>query len=83
MFSARKFLIGFFFRKFEHPMIPTKKQPFPKKGKSLKKAKKSKELTFSEQKQMLSPEISKKLRENDSFPQIRGQSLPFLPTYAA
>jgi hypothetical protein len=64
-------------------MIPPKKQPFPKKGKSLKKAKKSKELTFSKQKQMLSPEIYKKLRENDSFPQIREQSLPFLPTYAA
>jgi len=33
-----------------HTMIPPKKQPFPKKGKSLKKAKKSKELTFSKQK---------------------------------
>ena len=38
-----------------HTMVPPKKQPFPKKGKSLKKAKKSKELTFSEQKTNVIP----------------------------
>jgi len=64
-------------------MIPPQKQPFPKKGTTLKKSKKSKDLNFSKQNQMLSPENFKKLRENDPFPQIRGQFLPFLLSYAA
>jgi len=55
----------------------TEKTAISKKGKIPQKSKKSKDLNFSKQKQMLSSEIFKKLRENDSFPQIRGQFLPF------
>jgi hypothetical protein len=50
----------------------TEKTAISKKGKIPKKTKKSKDLNYFKQKQMLSPELFKKLRGNDSFPHIRG-----------
>jgi len=66
-----------------HVMILLKQQPFPKKGIAFKKAKISKETSSFSQKLPFISEFFKKLGSTNPFPQIRGQFLPFLPSYAA